>query len=689
MTTQFQKVVTSVEAAGGGSGGDAGTEEGNDPNAGATVRGGDLPPGSGAFRPGAGVGSRTAAPSAELLDLILSVVPDAAVVVDEHGQVVATNANAETLFGYPSGTMVGLPVEALVPERLRDRHRAHRDEYAAAATPRAMGSDLQLFGRCYDGSEIPIDVSLAPVAGTDRLLVVAAMRDVSDRLTAAADQAQLAAVVQSSTDGVMTIGDDGSVRTWNPGAADMFGYEPSAVVGRHISMLVPEEESTCFEEQMARAAAGKPGPASDARWRTATGDMLDVAVSVSRLLCPDGRAGGFSVIVRDITERKAMESALHWRERWLESTAEVRLALLSGATLAESLALVADHLHAALGTITAVLALDADTNWDELGTDAPATNGGPVIALPGHVLRDLVHDEELLVHPTLANAPLTPDLAAALRLGPVGTGPSCAVVAASLAGRGPTTGLLVVATAEGPPSADALLLIQGLAEQLALAVRMAQARAHEAHVLLASDRARIARDLHDHVIQSLFATGMRLQASLPLVTDDQVAEAINSSIDELDSTIGQIRTSIFSLQATHQKEPASLRSEVLHIVSAASSQLGFDPEVRFAGPVESLPARIRPHLLAVTREALSNVARHASATTTVVELRAEQDNAVLVVADDGTGIGLVTRRSGLANARARAQELGGDMELHAPPAGGTELRWWVPTVDQHMEPAFG
>ncbi len=678
-----------MEAAGGDSDGGAATEEGSDPSAGATVRGGDLPSEPGAFRPGAGVGSRTAAPSAGLLDLILSVVPDAAVVVDEHGQIVATNANAETLFGYPSGTMVGLPVEALVPERLRSRHRAHRLEYASAAVSRAMGSDLQLFGRRYDGSEIPIDVSLAPVAGADRLLVVGAVRDVSDRLTAAADQAQLAAVVQSSTDGIMTIGDDGSLRTWNPGAADMFGYEAGAVVGMPISMLVPEEESTCFEEQIARAATGKPGPASDTRWRTAAGDILDVAVSVSRLQCPDGRVGGFSVIARDITERKAMESALHWRERWLESTADVRLALLSGASLADSLTLVADHLHAALGTITAVLALDAGTNWDELGTDAPVTNGGPVMAVPGHVLRDLVRDEELLVHPTLANAPLTPDLAAALRLGPVGTCPSCAVVAASLAGHGPTTGALVVATAGGAPSADALLLIQGLAEQLALAVRMAQARAHEAHVLLASDRARIARDLHDHVIQSLFATGMRLQASLPLVTDDQLAEAINSSIDELDATIGQIRTSIFSLQATRQKEPANLRSEVLHIVAAASSQLGFDPEVRFAGPVESLPSRIRPHLLAVAREALSNVARHASATTAVIELRAEQGNAVLVVADDGIGIGMVTRRSGLANARARAQELGGDMELHAPPAGGTELRWWAPTVYKAMEPAAG
>ena len=676
-----------MEAAGGDSDGGAGTEEGNDPSAGATVWGGDLPTEPATLRPGADVGSRSAAPSAELLDLILSVVPDAAVVVDEHGQIVATNANAETLFGYPSGTMIGLPVETLLPDRLRSRHRAHRLAYASAAITRSMGSGMQLLGRRSDGSEIPVDVSLAPVAGADRLLVVGAVRDVSDRVTAAVDQAQLAAVVQSSTDGIMTIGDDRRVRTWNPGAADMFGYEADAVVGRPISMLVPEEEHACFEDQIARATAGKPGPASDARWRTVAGDTLDVAVSVSRLQCPDGRVGGFSVIARDITERKAMESALHWRERWLESTAEVRLALLSGASLAESLKLVADHLHAALGTIAAVLALDAGTNWDELGTEAPVANGGPVMAVPGHVLRDLVHDEGLLVHPTLANAPLTPDLAAALRLGPVDTNPSCAVVAASLTGRGPTTGVLVVATAGGAPSADALLLIQGLAEQLALAVRMAQVRAHEAHVLLASDRARIARDLHDHVIQSLFATGMRLQASLPLVTDDQVADAINSSIDELDATIGQIRTSIFSLQATRQKEPASLRSEVLHIVAAASNQLGFDPEVRFAGPVESLPGRVRPHLLAVTREALSNVARHASATTAVVELRAEQDSAVLVVTDDGIGIGLVTRRSGLANARARAQELGGDMELHAPAAGGTELRWWVPTVSKHIEPA--
>ncbi len=683
VVSPYQSIIASVEAVG-----DVGTAAGNGTRAGATGQGGELHSGPQAFAAGADAGWRTTDPPAELLDLVLSVIPDAAVVVDDGGQMVAANASADTLFGYPSGTLVGLPVEVLVPERLRDRHRAHRADYAAAAAPRAMGSRMQLYGRRSDGSEIPIEVGLAPVPGASRLLVVGTVRDTSDHRATAAlqEQVQLAAIVQSSTDGIIVVDDDGTVRTWNPGAADMFGYKPDAIIGQPISLLATEEGLTCFKERADQAAAGAPGPACDARWRTVAGDMLDVAVSVSRLLYPDGRAGGFSVIVRDITERKAMESALHWRERRIESTSELRLALLSGASLVESLTLVAGHLQAALGTATVVLALDGDTSWDELGSDSPAITGGPVVAVPAHVLRDLVGGEELLVHPALADAPLTPALARALS-GPVGTGSNFAVVATSLVERDPALGVLVVATAARAPGADALLLIQGLAEQLALAVRLARARAHEASALLASDRARIARDLHDHVIQTLFATGMRLQASLPLVTDDQVAEAINSSIDELDSTIGQIRTSIFSLQATHDKEPLGLRNELLQIVAAARSQLGFDPEVHFAGPVESLPSRLRPHLVAVVREALSNVARHASATTAVVELRAEPDGAVVVVADDGVGIGSVTRRSGLANARARAQELGGDLELRSPDAGGTELRWWAPTLHQRLEPA--
>ncbi len=609
-------------------------------------------------------------PSSELLDMILSVIPDAAVVVDGDGQIVAANANAETLFGYEAGTMVGRALEVLVPERFRTRHRSNRSEYAAAPATRAMGTGLELSGRRSDGSEFPIDVSLSPVAGADRLLVVGAVRDISERMAAAADQARLAAIVQSSADGIITIGDDGLVLTWNAGAAKMFGYEDDAILGRHISVLVPEEESSWLEEQMARAMDGKPNAASDTRWLTASGDLLDVAFSVSRVQAPDGHGIGFSLFARDITERKAMESALLWRERWLESTAEVRLALLSGAGLTECLGLAAEHLRAALGPCQVVLALDPSANWEDLGVAHPAD--GPVVPVDGEQLRSMVRGRELAVYPDVRQAPLPAALAEVL------DDHGGHVVVAPLRAPDASSGALVLSVLGGDPQPDARALVQGLADQLGLAVRLAQARARETHSLLADDRARIARDLHDHVIQSLFATGMRLQSALPMVADEQTAEAINSSIDELDATIARIRTAIFSLQSTRQQQASGLRAELLQLAASTTGQLGFEPELRFAGPVESLPGHLRPHLLAVAREALSNAARHAAATRVVVELRAEERSAVLTVSDNGVGLGTTTRRSGLDNLRSRARDLGGDMGLRSPDTGGTELRWSVP-----------
>lgn len=612
-------------------------------------------------------------PSAEQLDMILSVIPDAAVIVDGDGRIVTTNANAEALFGHRAGTLIGQPLEVLIPERLRSRHRNHRRVYSSDPVTRAMGTGLHLFGRRSDGTEFPIDVSLAPVAGADRLLIVGAIRDVSDRIAAAATHAQLAAVVQSSADGIITIEDDGVIRTWNPGATKLFGYAAEDVTGKYISVLVPDDESIALEDQIANAVAGKPNVATDARWRTATGRLLDVAFSVSRVVDADGESHGFSVIVRDSTDRKAMESALVWRERWLESTAEMRLALLSGVSVEEALGMASERLENVIDSCSVVLALAADGNWADLGIGSGGT--GTIIPVGRSALGEMTRDLDLAVHVGVPVPPLPEIIARVL-----GPNAGHTIVAALGSGADGVAGALVVAVCDGEPDRNRLTLVRGLAEQMGLAVRLAQARARETQALLADDRARIARDLHDHVIQALFATGMRLQAALPMVPDEQLADAVNSSIDELDATIARIRTAIFSLQSTRRQRTTGLRAELLSLAATVTGQLGFEPEFRFSGPVESLPGHIRPHLLAVAREAVSNAARHAAPSHVVVELRAEASRAVMTVTDDGVGIGPTTRRSGLANVRSRAEDLGGDLELRSPANGGTELVWWVPLV---------
>lgn len=614
------------------------------------------------------------APSNELLDMILAVMPDAAVVVDGQGVVVAANAQVGSLFGFAAHDLVGRPVEVLVPERHRARHRGHRQAYTADPAMRSMGTELQLSGRRHDGSEFPIDVSLAPIGARGRVLVVAAIRDVSERQAAAATQIRLGALVRSNHDGIMTLSPQCTITSWNPGAARLFGAEAGAMVGAHVSTLVPDDESEAFEDLLAAATDGHPAPAADTRWRRVDGTLLDVAVSLSSLDPVGDDPGGFSLIVRDVTERKQAERLAARREQWIEVLSDVRLAIMSEASLARLLERVADLVGDVLPGATVVSAVDESGAWPE-----PLDAGGPLVPVPAASLAVLVGDErqrvgaldDLLAE--LGGVGL--DLGRALAT--AGAAHPSEVVSAPLAGIDAPVGALVVAVPGGVDDDDASGIVR-VADQVSLGVRLAQARQREEQLLLADDRARIARDLHDHVIQALFAAGMRLQSAVPLVVDERAAGWIGDVVGELDETIARIRSTIFSLQAPRDRPAGSLRAAVLDLCRAGANQLGFEPDVLFSGPVETVSETVRPHLLAVAREALSNAARHAAARQVTVQVSVGADAVALVVTDDGKGIGESTRRSGLANMRSRAEQLGGALTLSTPPGGGTTLVWEVP-----------
>ncbi|GEM_PF-1890427 len=206
----------------------------------------------------------------------------------------------------------------------------------------------------------------------------------------------------------------------------------------------------------------------------------------------------------------------------------------------------------------------------------------------------------------------------------------------------------------------------------------ALAEAWAAHEVLA-DRDRIARDLHDLVVQRLFASGMALQGVLSLAEHPQVRSRMENVIDDLDATIAEIRSTIFALG--HGPKPAKgggLRAEMLAVASKAAELLGFQPRLEFSGPVDTaIPDDVADHLLATAREALSNVARHAGASTVEVTVQAGSE-IVLEVTDDGRGMGSVTHRSGLANLERRAKMLGGRFEVSANGERGTRVEWRVP-----------
>jgi PAS domain S-box-containing protein len=193
------------------------------------------------------------------------------------------------------------------------------------------------------------------------------------------------------------------------------------------------------------------------------------------------------------------------------------------------------------------------------------------------------------------------------------------------------------------------------------------------------DRERIARDLHDTVIQRLFAAGMTLQGAAARVSDGEARARVEKAVDELDATIKEIRTAIFALQAPPDGGPG-LRGELVRLTNELRPALGFSPRMQFDGAVEGIHPAVAENLVPALREALSNVARHAGASGVRVIVDVH-DDVCLTVVDDGVGIpDSVVGGNGLANLRARAEELGGSCRAHQGDDGGCVLVWRVPAV---------
>ncbi|MEO5654080.1 MAG: GAF domain-containing protein [Marmoricola sp.] len=227
-----------------------------------------------------------------------------------------------------------------------------------------------------------------------------------------------------------------------------------------------------------------------------------------------------------------------------------------------------------------------------------------------------------------------------------------------------------------PPDVEERELLAAFADQAALALDRAQALVDREELAVISDRERIARDLHDVVIQRLFATGLQLQGAARFVIVPEVNERLERAVTDLDQTIRDIRGTIFELQ---QQRLGSLRGELRSLVREYVPVLGYTPAVRTSGPVDTaVPDRVREQLLPVLREALSNLARHARASYAEVVVHVTATELRLSVLDDGVGLAADRTESGLRNARRRATTLGGSLELEDRATRGTSFTWRVP-----------
>ncbi|PWK72315.1 histidine kinase/DNA gyrase B/HSP90-like ATPase [Streptomyces sp. CG 926] len=375
------------------------------------------------------------------------------------------------------------------------------------------------------------------------------------------------------------------------------------------------------------------------------------------------------------------------RERWIDGSVAVTTALLSGGDADDALAVVAEQARRLADSDAGIVMLPAQEGGMEIvavSSENPATSLGVVIPAESPVIDRLLEGEPVFVDDAASDPRMTSELTS--RYGP------CMLLPLQSGGR--VLGALVTPRARGGRAFTEVerTLATQFASQAALALMMAEAQRDRERLAVFEDRDRIARDLHDLVIQRLFATGLMLEGAQRRTAVPEVRDGVGKAVDELDVTIQEIRTAIFALQQGPAEAPSGLRTRVLREINMAAVPLGFKPAHRFLGPIDTVVGElVGKNLIAALREALSNAFRHAEASRidvvidSTITLADGRPGVRLEVADDGVGIPEGGRRSGLRNLRRRAESLGG-ASSYGPgigeDGGGTTVVWEAP-----LEPA--
>jgi len=246
---------------------------------------------------------------------LLEAAPDAMVIADRTGCIVLVNAQTERLFGYPPGELAGQSVETLVPESLHQEHRRHRMDYQVAPHPRPMGSGLELFGRKKNGTLFPVEISLSPFADPGEFLVIAAIRDITDRKAAQEalrlSEERFRLLVNEVKDyAILMLDLEGQVQSWNEGAQEITGYQAEEILGQHFSRFYTQEDAQRGSPARELESAGAQGRTEHEGWRVRKdGSRFWASVVTTTLHDREGRAFGFTQVMQDTTARKQAKEA--------------------------------------------------------------------------------------------------------------------------------------------------------------------------------------------------------------------------------------------------------------------------------------------------------------------------------------------------------------------------------------------
>jgi PAS domain S-box-containing protein len=446
-------------------------------------------------------------------------------------------------------------------------------------------------------------------------------------------------MLESAPDGMLLTDDDGVVLAVNRQVERLFGYDRAELVGQRIELLLPERVRDAHEvhrnRYQAEPVVRSMGAGLDLLARRRDGSEFPVEVGLSPLTDDGGPAVVASI--RDVSERLAVERRLTLSEETFRTSFE----------------------NAPVGMTLACVEPDGRIMLEQVNTTFAALLGGSVDSLVGVDLVTILHPDD---QHQLADA-----------AGEMAAGARDALETETRYRRADGTHVWLLVHACVIDRSDGARTLSHLID---ITDRRGREAARERMTTM-EDRERIARDIHDLVIQRLFGAGMRLQAAIPEMGSEAAVVRAHETIDELDLAIRELRSAIFSLH--HRAGTRSATAELTEAIERAVDRLGFRPRYVVDGPVDAIDAVQCSELVATVREALANVARHAGASSAHVGVEVSTAVISLTVVDNGCGIDpSQPRGEGLANMATRAARLGGSLVVDSPDAGGCALTWTIP-----------
>ncbi|MBF4606892.1 GAF domain-containing protein [Curtobacterium sp. VKM Ac-1393] len=368
------------------------------------------------------------------------------------------------------------------------------------------------------------------------------------------------------------------------------------------------------------------------------------------------------------------------REQWTTTTSEVTAALLADDDASDVLAMVVDRVGAFVDSeLVSIVEPVGDSEIVRVtaasGRRADDVRGRQYSAV-GTLAGDAMTTQRA-VSSDLSGSPTVAEWQP-------GLGPTIAIPLRAFGG---ALGALIASRAPGgaPFTASELDMAADFGRQTSVVLAVARSRHDRSALDRAEERSRIARDLHDHAVQRLFGTGLALQ-SIARAGPAPLRERLEEQVTNIDEAISEIRTAIFALGAIERPRADSVRDRVLTTVASIATALTVQPSVTFSGPVDlDVHGQLADDLIAVVRESVTNIARHAPGSSSQVRIATAGGTLTVLVSDDGPGPfpGATTRRSGIANLTTRADRRGGTCSVTTSDRGGTDVRWTVPLPTSH------